>query len=276
MYLGQFNNTDKTKVLEIRNDVQKLFITTEWTGPKVADQPANLRKRAQVMAYYSGLAMNGKISVTRYLQSGTKQLIQGMQMYDLAEIAANNEGVVEITSKNPDDVNNTTYITRVSIELCNEGSIRCTDKDFIRVEFDGFSKYTLAGADYDATHKVYTFGSFKVVNEHLKYSPIACQANAVVQFTCEGAYAIAVPDTCTKLTLDNITGVTQEFRSEELPHISNDMEDNVYQYDGIVISFQRWRIIPLQFASRGTVQLTETAQVYLLTNKDYNSEITTK
>lgn len=270
MYLGQFLLSENKKVLDIRNDVQKLFITYTWTGPKIADLEFSRSKQVRQMAFYSGLGLTGKLTATRYTPNGTKQVIQGMSLYDLCEIAANNDGIVDIQAKNT-DVNNVEYTTRFSVELCNTGSIKCTDNDFIRLEFTEFKKYTIAATDFDGKIEISSFGGFQSVNQHLKYSPLACQAGAVVQFSCEGHYAIAVPSTCTKLTLNNATGVTQELNADELYHISVDMEDSVYCFEGVTIPFHRWRVLPIQFAYSGTVQLSETASVYLLSNKEYNT-----
>jgi len=272
MKLGTFHLSDTYQRFEIRTDSQKIFARVDFTAPKLSDLAADPLGMQQ-LAFFAGLAMTGKISVTRYKSGTTKKLIDSMSIYDAAEIAANNEGYIYVYNTNPTDATSQTYRAVFSIELSNSGNIRCTDKDFLLVEFEQMAKYQLAGTATDATWNIYTYQASHSVDEHLAYVPVACQANQTISFNVEAAYGICVPVTCKKLVLNNAgaNSSPQEFTDEELENLAVDGNDIVWNLNGKCLPFQRWRFIPIQFAKDGTVLLSESASCYLLVNKNYEA-----
>lgn len=276
MFHKQFKNSDVRTTFDIQTNVSKLLITAKFVSGWCTHDAAVLSptQRAVKLAYALRAALNGKMSVTRHTNGVAKTLINSMPLADLAEIAANNEGFIYIKT---DTVNNTTGVGNVtamfSVELSNEGSIRTNQSDFLKVDLEGFgltNDQSANGGAQDVTLTINSFGAYVAKNEHIKYSPVACQGGSNVQFDCQSHYMLAVPgDNIEKLTLSSVTGESMEIIKEELEVISADLSDIVYNVDGRCIPFLVWRLIPVQPAYKANVRLVNNGQCYLIGNKSY-------
>lgn len=210
------------------------------------------------LADFKVTAAGCKITATRFTQDkGNKSLIENMSLYDLAEIAAQNEGYISLIK---DTVNNK-WVATFSVELSNAGAVRLSSRDFVTVQ-------VAAAGSFDSL-AFYSHSAAEEFDEHLKYSPIACNANAAVKFNCVSAYGIAVPSNTVKLSLTYMNGITQDIEHDELPLISPDVNEIVAVVNGAVVSVGEWRFFPLPTADRGIITLQADGFAYLLSNKNY-------
>lgn len=272
-----FQNSQKTARVEIQNNVMKLLFDMDFTIETTPLNGTGGEGYAKMLANAFYAAANGKISVTRYSgQLGTKQLVANMKFADLAEICANNEGFIHIRRKSMVGVNSSVWVfnAQFSIELSNSGAIHADKTDFLVVELDGFSTYTWGDTNqqFDTSIKIYSLGSYIVKNEHLKYSPVACNANQLQAFDCQSHYAIALPSTLNKCYLHSAGGELLEVRNEEMEIVAADVSDCVFMCDGYNLPFYKWRVFPIQLAYKAQVQTTANDTCYLMSNKDFEPD----
>ena len=120
---------------------------------------------AGFMADFENACAGTVVSATRYSEDkGTKDIFSKMNLQDLAEIAAMNEGYILAKSA----TNDAEWKIQFSVELSNAGSVKLSQKDFITLQFAGFSLFTQV--------QIYSLGAAMEFDEHLKISPVSCAA----------------------------------------------------------------------------------------------------
>ena len=198
------------------------------------------------------------VSATRYSENkGTKELFVKMNLQDLAEIAAMNEGYINVKTLGTSDF----WDVRFTVELSNAGAVKLSQKDFITMQFAGMEKFTFV--------EIFSMGAAVEFDEHLKISPVSCAAGAQIKFNCLSHYGVVVPSTLSKLTITYINGITQEIDGKELSLIAPDVNEIVYNIDGAVIPYNKWRFFPIPTADRAVVTLSQVGFAYLLSSKNY-------
>ncbi len=266
-----FNTGTGQARAEIQNNVMKLLISADYTVPTAylaPVYPGLLGSTLPKIQTFRNL-INGKITVTRYSQNGSKQLITNMSLTDLAEICANNEGFIFIKALSVDGTN-TNLRVAFSIELSNVGAIHSDKQDFLVVELQQFT--TWAGADTvqrSAQITLSSLGSYVRTQEHVKYEPLSINANAIMSFDVQDAYALAVPDALDKLFLHSVSGEILEINTNELETLACDLSDTVYNCDGITLPYYKWRVLPIQLASKLQIQCNSQCVCYMMSNRDY-------
>ena len=198
------------------------------------------------------------ISATRYSENkGTKEIFVKMNLQDLAEIAAMNEGYINVVTVG----NSPFWDIKFSVELSNAGAVKLSQKDFITMQFAGMDLFTFV--------EVYSLGAAVEFDEHLKVSPVSCAAGAQIKFNCLSHYGVVVPATLSKLTITYINGITQEIDGKELSLIAPDVNEIVYVIEGKVVPYNKWRFFPIPTADRAVITLNAVGFAYLLSSKNY-------
>lgn len=212
---------------------------------------------ATMLADFITLAKLAKLTVTRQTpDKGTKVLAEQLTFAEMAEIAAMNEGFIQLNS----NAGGTVGTFQCTIELSNSGAVKLDGKDYITVQCRDFG--------FTAT-AIYSLGAPTVQDEHLKYSKLAAQGGEQQRFVCTSHYAIAVPANTTKLRLYYANGVTQEIEKDELAIIAADINETAYLVDGRAFPYQDWRLFPLPICEKGEITLEATGYAVLLSNKNY-------
>ena len=270
-----FNTSSGQARVEIQNNVSKLLFSCDFY--------ADVNQLNPVAPGYLGTTLpkistwrdfcNGKINVTRYSKSGTKQLITSMRLSDLAEICANNEGMIFI--KTLKTLAGQAYLrAEFSVELSNVGAIHSDKQDFLVVELNEFTTYNSGPGNVglSGTITMSSLGSYVATQEVIKYEPLSLNAGAVSTFDVQGAYAIAVSDTFTRAFLTSVSGEILQIEANELETLACDIQDIVYNVDGLFLPMYKWKVLPIQLASKIQLEANANCVFYMMTNRDYGTD----
>lgn len=213
------------------------------------------------LAAFETACATATVTGTRQTQDkGNKTMFEEMNLQDLLEIAATNEGFITLNTA----TDNLSVSVSASIELSNSGSVKFSQKDFATIQFRGFGLFT--------SFNVYSFGAPFEFDEHLKYSRVTGLAGEQVRFDCTSHYSICLPTTLTKLRLTYVNGVTQDIEHDEVSISAADANEIMYLINGSVLPYNKWRAFPLPTAHRGEMTLSANSYAYLLSNKNYEVE----
>ncbi len=277
MFLGTFKNSIGTQVFEIKNNISKLLVMAKFKAYSQANLGGASGRQCTHMAHILlNVALNGNVTVTRYSNTGqgTKHLITNTPFRDIVELSALNEGTIRVWQADDNDPTDDDYIAIFSVDLCNSGAISCDKDNFLRIELNGFSPYNYNAdiINQDVEYTFYTAGSFQRINEHVKYAKVACQAGQPVEFDVADAYAVAVPYDLDRLVLHSVKNETQEITGPELEMIANDLSDEVLNFAGLKLDYFKYRLIPVSMIVKGSVQMLNASNFYILTNKNYEDK----
>jgi hypothetical protein len=274
-----FSTVTASDRFEIQSNVSKLvFICDYVVDPALVDAklfangvtPGSAVVATNQIAAFRN-SINGKISVTRYGKGGTDVICTNIPLADLAEICANNEGMILIQNISMANINGQAAVNvraRFSVELSNAGAIYSDKTDFIVVELDGFSS-AMSGTipAQPATIEVHSLGSFVATHEMLQYESLALNANQLQSYNCDGAYSVALPASTVKALMFSATSELFEVRQNELAALAADVNDIVYLVDGVPVPYDKWRVVPIQLAQRMQIESSANSTAYLLTNR---------
>lgn len=268
-----FNTGTRSARVEIQNNAMKLLFNCEYNVDTSVMLPPGpgLEGAAVLQIKAFAEAVNGRISITRYTKSRTEVMATNIKLVDLAEICANNEGVVHIKPVANVLVGNNPGVkcrAQFSIELSNAGAIYSDKTDFLVVELEGFQKYNSGLlTDQTADIDVSSIGSFVGTSEYIVYDPLALNANQLQSYTCDGASMVALPETTARALMHSATSELFEVRAAELSILAADVNDTVYLVDGYPVPFYNWRLVPIQLAQRIQIESPVPATAYLISNK---------
>lgn len=242
----------------LQTSTSKLLINAVFPASNNSDQ----QSIAFFLITWGQVTANTLVSATRFSEAkGTKEIFTKMNLLDLAEIAAQNEGFIHATLKANDITGIWEWTVRFSIELSNAGAVGLSQKDFITMQFAGF--------DLFSKFEIHSIGAAVEFDEHLKISPVSCAAGAQIKFSCLSHYGVVVPSTLSKLQLMYLNGLTQQIEGTELSLIAPDVNEITYVIMGQIVPFNKWRFFPIPTADRAIVSLTDVGFCYLLSNKNY-------
>lgn len=264
---------------QVQHNVQKLLIDAEIKiNPAMFGGMVTQKERAVKLADCFYNAFNGTVNVTKYSPQGNKILVANQPLADLAEICANNEGVVQMYLGSIDPGGFHVYKCKFSVELNNTGSIPLNKETFLTVELSNFNNNNSGNVaqngtgamNYDMKLTCYSFSGFLTSNEHIKYTPLVTQPNETRSFDTVSHYMAFFPYSLQRAQLFAASGEIIEFRAEELSLVAADVSDMVFIVDGYPLLHYRWRAVPLQLVHKMQIQLSAPlTTMYITSNKDY-------
>lgn len=194
---------------------------------------------------------NAKVEIEKQTANGGQPIIPELPFVDLLEIAAANEGSLDIRTEGAN------FVLRATVELSDMGAIELAENEFFKAILTGFT---------DVSVDIYAIDADETTVIHNVYKTLFLNAHTPKNVDVNFARWMAVPDaSIKKVELLDAQGRITTYEKEELRQLCNEGNEAAAVVDGkIYPGYLNLLVINVANAQSARVTTSANASIYLV------------